>query len=114
MTLKASRHPIQSTKTTKGLVAAILPSVPMEKTIPESVANRRGSNQRVRSFNVPMRLHAMPIPRRTRPRMPMPRDSDQENTKAPTIPAREKPVIMRLAPIRSRKTVMGICAKAKA
>jgi len=99
---------------TKGVVAAMFPKVPIEKTIPERVAKLKGPNQTVSSFKVPMRLQAMPTPRRRRPISPVERESADEKIRAPVMPKRERPVIMRLGPTLSRKMLIGIWVMANA
>ena len=114
MAMKACRQPTISTRKAKGTVAAMFPTVPMEKTMPVRVAKVVGLNQAVSSFSVPMRLQAMPIPSRMRPRRPMAKESAHAKISAPVMPNRDNPVIIRRGPIRSRRMLMGICVMAKA
>ena len=115
MRLKARRHPILWTRRTRGVVAAMFPTVPMEKMIPERVAKLAGPNQVVRSLNVPIRLQAMPTPIRTRPNIPTDNESAHAKIRAPATATRERTVIVRLGPtLLSNKIPIGIWVRAKA
>jgi hypothetical protein len=108
------RQPIQPTRSASGVVAVRLPTVPMDTTSAERVANRSGLNQRVNSLKAPIRLQAIPMPSSTRPAVRAARESPQAKTSAPTTATPERAVMVRRGPTRSRNMPMGIWVRAKA
>ncbi len=92
----------------------MFPRVPKESTRAPRVANLSGGNQRVISLRVPIRLQAIPAPRRILPATSVAVESPVAKTNAPAAPRSESAVMAIRGPMASRYMPMGICVRAKA
>jgi hypothetical protein len=96
-----------------GEAAKILPNVPIEIIIPESVANFSGGYLIMKTLNEPIRIEAIPIPIKTLPKKATKNDSAKAKRNAPKAPVNEKEVMIMREPILSSMGPIGIWNKAK-
>ena len=107
------RQPICSVPQASGVVAARLPSSPIDRTIAAMVEKRSGANQREITTMLPISMTPNPAPISARPPSRASQLGARVKTVAPATATSSMAQIVRRGPKRSRKKPHGICMAEK-
>jgi hypothetical protein len=82
--MKTARHPMAALSALNGVVLRRDPSVPTPMTRPDAVVCKCGGYHRLKALSAPMRMPAVPAPRRARPRANTANDLAEAKRMQPT------------------------------
>ena len=108
-----TRQPMACEAQASGVVAAKLPSRPMDRTMAVRVEKRSGGNQREITTMLPMSMTPKPAPISTRPVSRIGQVGARVKTMPPMVARMSMPTTVRRGPKRSKKKPQGICMAAK-
>ena len=109
----AARQPTVSDAKASGVVAARLPSSPIDITIATMVEKRSGGNQREITTMLPISMTPKPAPISTRPVSSIGHVCAAVKVAPPSVARTSMPATVRRGPNRSKKKPHGICIAAK-
>ena len=108
-----ARQPMACEAQASGVVAAKLPSRPMDRTMAVRVEKRSGGNQREITTMLPMSMTPKPAPISTRPVSRIGQVGARVKMMPPMVARMSMPTTVRRGPKRSKKKPQGICMAAK-